>query len=179
METDQEKEGSLRRLTLGEITLASPIFMSTIPYNKVWIHCDSYLPFELQNERTAMTPNGEIYFRVSLYREDFSQSLPDMQHLFIHEMAHIWQREKGMNVIMRGLVSWLVSYRYRFDGRILADYPMEQQAQIIADYFTLEREGYRGWRDLIRSHDVTLDGDISESAIRRQYKHVLKGFPWC
>lgn len=176
---DHEKEGTLRRLTSGEISLANSVFMSTIPYHKVWIHCDSYLPFSLQDDHTAMTPNGEIYFRAPLYREDFSKSLPDMQHLFIHEMVHVWQREKGINVIMRGLVSWFVSYRYRLDGRYLSEYPMEQQAQLIADYFTLEREGYRGWRDMIRSHDITLDGDISESAIRKQYRHVLRGFPWC
>lgn len=73
-----------------------------------------------------MTPNGEIYFRFPLYRDDFSNLLPDMQHLFIHEMVHIWQREKGTNVILRGLVSWFVSYRYRLDGRLLSEYPMEQ-----------------------------------------------------
>ncbi|MBB3321049.1 MULTISPECIES: type IV secretion protein Rhs [unclassified Atlantibacter] len=178
METAQEQEGSLRRLTAGEIELARWVFMSTVPYHRVWIHCDSYLPFNLQDDHTAMTPNGEIYFRFPLYRDDFSKSLPDMQHLFIHEMVHIWQREKGMNVILRGLVSWYVSYRYRLDGRLLSEYPMEQQAQIIADNFTLKREGYRGWCNLIRSHDVTLDGDISESAIRRQYRHVLREFPW-
>jgi len=42
-----------------------------------------------------------------------------------------------MNIIGRGLVSWLVSYRYTLDGRLLSEYPMEQQAQIIADNFVL------------------------------------------
>jgi hypothetical protein len=33
-----------------------------------------------------MTPNGELYFR-NQYHDDFSLSLDDMQHLFIHERA--------------------------------------------------------------------------------------------
>lgn len=83
-----------------------------------------------------------------------------------------------MNVIGRGLVSWLVSYRYHLDGRLLSEYPMEQQAQIIADNFSLQAEGYYGWLSLRIDHDITLDGDISESVIRQGYKEALRGFPW-
>ncbi|XNR43877.1 type VI secretion protein [Erwinia persicina] len=94
-----------------------------------------------------MTPNGELYFR-NQYHDDFSQSTDHMQHLFIHEMSHAWQRERGMNVIGRGLVSWMVSYRYTLDGRLLSEYPMEQQAQIIADNFVLQKFGYDAWNYL-------------------------------
>lgn len=102
---ENKEEGTLRLMTPGEIKLAKSVFMSTIPYNKVWIHCDSYLPFGLQDNHTAMSPNGEIYFRPPLYQKDFSQSVDDFQHLFIHEMSHVWQRGHGMNVIARGLGS--------------------------------------------------------------------------
>ena len=174
------KKGGLRRLTSGEIQLAQSVFASTIEYPMVWIHNDSYLPFHIfQDEDTAMTPNGELYFR-DTYRDDFSRSTADLQHLFIHEMSHVWQRARGMNVIARGVVSWLVSYRYTLDGRLLSEYPMEQQAQIIADNFTLQIFGYQVWRFLgIKKYpDVTLDGDISESVICRRYKNALRGFPW-
>lgn len=155
------------------------MFASSIEYPKVWIHKDSYLPFNLQNENTAMTPNGELYFR-NQYHHDFSQSTDDMQHLFIHELSHVWQRARGMNVIGRGLISWLVSYRYTLDGCLLCEYPMEQQAQIIADNFVLQAFGYQVWNHLeIKKYpDATLDGDISESVIRKQYKNALRGFPW-
>ncbi len=124
-----------------------------------------------------MTPNGEIYFRDQC-RDDFSQSTDDLQHMFIHEMSHVWQRAKGMNVIGRGLVSWIVSYRYTLDGRILSEYSMEQQAKIIADDFILQIHGYKSWITLRRSNDITLDGDISEGIIRKYYKKALRGFPW-
>lgn len=176
-DTDKLKEGGLRLLTPGEMLLARSVFSSTIEYPTVWIHRDSYLPFNLQNENTSMAPNGEIYFR-NQYKDDFSQSTYDYQHLFIHEMSHVWQRMKGMNVISRGLVSWMVSYRYILDGRLLSEYPMEQQAQIIADNFVLQIHGYKTWVILRRSGDVSLDGDISENAIRQYYKEALRGFPW-
>ena len=171
------EEGGVRLLTIGEMQLAQSVFLSTIDYSKVWIHRASYIPFNLQNKNTAMTPNGEIYF-INQYRDDFSHSTYSLQHMFIHEMSHVWQRARGMNVIGRGLVSWLVSYRYTLDGRLLSEYPMEQQAQIIADHFTLQAHGYKAWITLRRSNDVTLDGDISESAIRQHYKEALRGFPW-
>ena len=173
------KEGGIRLLTPGEIALAKTVFCSTIEYGTVWIHNGSYLPFGLQNKNTAMTPNGELYFR-DLYQDDFSQTTDDFQHLFIHEMSHVWQRAKGMHVITRGLVSWLVSYRYELDGRLLSEYPMEQQAQIIADNFTLQTHGYFTWHSLWSNKypDVTLDCDITESIIRHQYSNALRGFPW-
>ena len=82
-EQKEEKEGSLRLLTSGEIVLAKSVYKSTIPYHKVWIHHDSYLPLGLQNKNTAMSPNGEIYFR-HWYRDDYASTLPFLQHLFIH-----------------------------------------------------------------------------------------------
>lgn len=42
------KEGGVRLLTAGEIQLAQSVFLSTIDYSKVWIHRESYLPFNLQ-----------------------------------------------------------------------------------------------------------------------------------
>ncbi|EEQ08696.1 hypothetical protein ymoll0001_24450 [Yersinia mollaretii ATCC 43969] len=85
-----------------------------------------------------------------------------------------------MNIVARGLVSWLVSYRYKLDGRLLSEYPMEQQAQIIADNFILQTHGYFIWQRLWSNKypSITLDGDISEPVIQQQYKNALRGFPW-
>jgi hypothetical protein len=44
-----------------EIQLAQSVFLSTIDYSKVWSHRENYLPFNLQNNNTAMTPSGESY----------------------------------------------------------------------------------------------------------------------
>lgn len=52
-----------------------------------------------------MSLNGELYFRRALYRSDFTVHHL-AQHLFIHEMAHVWQHQRGMWVGTRGLLSW-------------------------------------------------------------------------
>ncbi|MCL7707970.1 type IV secretion protein Rhs, partial [Enterobacter kobei] len=84
-------EGSLRLMTLGEIAMAKRVFGHSIVYSRVWIHCDSYLPFGLQSTRFAMTPNGELWFRKEKYAADYSDTsvTPGSKHLFIHEMGQV------------------------------------------------------------------------------------------
>ncbi|MDY0890177.1 MULTISPECIES: type IV secretion protein Rhs [Kosakonia] len=178
MAQQAQEEGSLRLLRLGEIKLAKSVFGDSIQYHKVWIHHDSYLPFGMQNQYAALAPNGELYFRY-WYQDDFSKAAADMQHLFIHEMSHVWQREKGMYVKLRGLFSWAVSYRYGLDKRTLRQYPLEQQAQIIADHFILETFGYAQWLVLRgKNYDVvSYDGELDEAVVSGRYKHTLRGFP--
>lgn len=171
------KEGTLRLLTLGELRLARSVFGNAIRYHTVWIHHDSYLPFGLQFDNYVMSPNGEIYFR-EWYRDDFSTKEADLQHLFIHEMMHVWQRERGMQVLLRGLYSWRADYGYRLDGRKLAQYPLEQQAQIVADHFILETHGLRKWIELKTAGVVTLKNVVQyEEELKSLYKVALRNFP--
>jgi len=173
----QKKEGSLRLMTQGEIKLAKEIFKDTILYYKVWIHHASYLPFGLQHKYVAMAPNGEIYFR-ELYRADFSRESADLQHIFIHEMSHVWQRARGMNVFLRGTGSWAVSYKYHLNGRSVRCYPMKQQAQIIADYFVLRKYGYAAWMRGLTNKYVTYLGETTEDVVRKAYAEAIHKFPW-
>lgn len=72
---EPQQEGITRALTPGEVNLARSVFGSTIFYQSVLVHCDSYLPFGLQNQYTAMSPNGELYFRRSLYERDYASQI--------------------------------------------------------------------------------------------------------
>ncbi|WP_145521616.1 type IV secretion protein Rhs [Yersinia aldovae] len=145
-----EKESSVRLLTSGEIYLAKNIFGSSIYWHKVWIHCESYLPFGLQGKYVGMTPNGEMYFRKETYKKDFSIASNANQHFFIHEMVHVWQQQQVMWVKARGVFSWASSYKYIIDvSKKLNDYSMEQQAQIIADYFLLKTYGMQALQNEI------------------------------
>lgn len=57
-------------------------------------------------------------------------------------MVHVWQKTNGMWVKTRGLFSWASSYKYTIDvNKKLNNYSMEQQTQIIADYFLLKTYG--------------------------------------
>lgn len=174
------KEGTLRLMTLGEIVLAREIFGSSIVYPRVWIHCDSYLPGGLQKKYVGMSPNGEIYFRKELYKKDFSAPEADIRarHVFIHELAHVWQHQHGIWVRTRGLFSWAANYTYELDkNRNLAAYPLEQQAQIIADYWLLTKYSYAEW-NFQRAYQrlVTCRGELKGNDAVESYKKVLAEF---
>lgn len=111
MVNKEAKDGSLRLMTQGELKMAKEIFRDTIIYSKVWIHKGSYFYFGLQNKNTSMAPNGEMYFR-NYYSQDFSKAIISTQHIFIHELSHVWQYQHGMNVKLRGLASWAAKYQY-------------------------------------------------------------------
>ncbi|SNY78895.1 type IV secretion protein Rhs [Enterobacter sp. CC120223-11] len=173
-------KGGLRRLTLGEINLARTLFAFSIRYGEVWIHRGSYLPFNLQKNDTAMTPNGEMYFQEGVYQPDFSQPSKglkriDGQHLFLHEMMHVWQRQHGMWVKTRGIFSWAVDYSYDLDKPGLSEYGMEQQASIVSDYWLLKSYGFYGHSNLynLRNYDP---GEPGEQLIAR-YEKVMGSFP--
>lgn len=76
-------------MTLGEITIARRVFGDSIFYSRVWIHYDSYLQFGLQKQNYAMTPNGELWYRKPMYKENFSAHsvFIEDKYVFIHELA--------------------------------------------------------------------------------------------
>ncbi|OSI34340.1 hypothetical protein [Neisseria dumasiana] len=163
-----------RGLTNGEIKMLYPIFGDKIDYKKVKIHRKKFMPGH--KPLWAMTPNGEMYTGEGhLYKDDYStlqKSGGSLKHLFVHEMAHIWQYQKGDFVLARGAVlscatgisgaldsiganklsDAVTPYEYSINDyvdvaprnignevrqRRFEEYNLEQQAEIIADYYAL------------------------------------------
>ncbi|MCE0798872.1 type IV secretion protein Rhs [Buttiauxella sp. A2-C1_F] len=170
------QKGGLRLLTVGEINLASSVYGFSIHYNKVWIHLDSYLPFNLQNPQQAMSPNGEMWFLEAKYQNDFSRSPgPSFKHLFLHEMMHVWQHQRGMWVRTRGLMSWAADYTYSLDKPNLLDYGLEQQASIVSDFWLLKHYGFFGHSNLYDYRDYNPAEPIKD--LIAKYEKVLGKFP--
>ncbi|WP_236849242.1 hypothetical protein [Chania multitudinisentens] len=48
------KEGIKRPLTFGETVLSRGVFGNSINYGSVFVHCDSYLPFGLQDNSIGL-----------------------------------------------------------------------------------------------------------------------------
>lgn len=168
------KEGIERALTFGEIVLARPLYGNTIFYDNVKVHCDSYFPFGLQDPGYAMAPNGELWFRKERYLADFSRGNDESQHTFIHEMAHVWQHQKGMWTRLRGLVSGVADYTYRLDGmKLLNHYSMEQQASIIADYWLLRKLGYSEW---VKNVQLIMFRGVTDKTVIDKYEYALSNF---
>ncbi|MDR2925649.1 MAG: hypothetical protein LBU76_06860 [Azoarcus sp.] len=138
--------GKSRSLTHGEIMFAQKIFGASIQYTWVKIHHGKYMRF--QPDHVVMTPNGEIYFPTRFYQNDYSSTLRhDLKHLFIHEMAHVWQYQLGYLVKIAGIFQSSIGYGYDYKLKpdtVFSDYPMEAQANIIADYAMFDYHSSKG-----------------------------------
>ncbi|WP_257991907.1 hypothetical protein [Cupriavidus pauculus] len=121
------------------------MFGDTVDYAAVRIHHRDFVFW--QGANYIITPNGQIYLGRKLRGlTDFSAAGLAMQGLFIHEMAHVWQHQQGINVLVRGGLEQLQhfcgfnQYRYRLEpGKALGRYKLEQQGEILRHYFLAHR----------------------------------------
>ena len=130
-----------RPLTPGEITHARSIYRDTIDYTRVELCRDKWAFF--QPRHVVMAPRGRIHFHPhgDLYRDDFAAAPLGDQGLFIHEMCHVWQHQRGIYLPLARHP--FCRYHYSFvPGRSLARYGIEQQAEIVRHAFLL-RAGVR------------------------------------
>ena len=106
-------------------------------YGAVKVHRGGYwLFFGFQDEDTAVTPNGEMYFPGKDFKEDYSLESVGDQGWFIHEMTHVWQCQLGYWVKSIGGPCPNMSYAYTLDaGKKLCDSNMEAQGDICGDYY--------------------------------------------
>ncbi|SAK59900.1 Rhs element Vgr protein [Caballeronia ptereochthonis] len=127
-----------RPLTRGETAMARLVFGDAIDYSKVSVYACGYLPFGLQPSRTAMAPNGNLYFPRGCFQDDFSVCDLAGRMWFIHEMTHVWQFQLGYPVRLRGAIRVGLPYAYTLaEDKRLSDYNMEAQGNLLADYFAL------------------------------------------
>ena len=134
-----------RPLTGGEIAMVRQLFGDAIDVARVRVHARRYLPFGMQPKHCAMAPNGSLYFHHSCFRDDFSRAAPCDQRWFMHEMVHVWQHQLGYMVRLRGAIRIGLHYTYALrPGANLADYNMEAQGDLLADYFMLRFGGAPG-----------------------------------
>lgn len=128
-----------RRLTEGEIVLARTVYKAEINYALPRVHNTKWRFF--QPDDRAMAPNGNIYYAPSdpSYRRDFSAAGVGIheQATFIHELGHVWQHQNGVNVIARGMFERDYDYLPMTASSRFSRYGIEEQAQILRDYFYL------------------------------------------
>lgn len=99
---------------------------------------------------TVMAPNGNIYYpaKNTSYEDDLGGSNVDLgkKALFIHEMTHVWQHQQGVRIRGRYLLNPSDRvYEYQFEpNKPFGDYGIEQQADIVRDYFRVKRGVKRG-----------------------------------
>jgi len=127
-----------RSMTEGEKILAKTVYTDAIDYKKVKIFNESWT--FLQPTDRAMAPNGNIYYAKGNadYSRDFSAKKNiHKQATFIHELAHVWQHQKGVNVIVNGIFQRDYDYLPLTSKTKFYKLGIEEQAQLIRDYFYL------------------------------------------
>ncbi|WP_426110067.1 Rhs element Vgr protein [Massilia sp. PWRC2] len=164
---EQLRARRARPLTAGEIAMVALLFGDAIDYRRVRVHARRYLPFQPKN--CAMTPNGHLYFHASCFLDDYAQAPIHQRHWFMHEMVHVWQRHLGYALRLRGAVRIGLSYDYDLAaGKTLADFNMEAQGELLADYFALKHlQAPAAMRQQHNQHN---------RASLPQYEAVLAGF---
>jgi len=141
-----------RPLTAGETELARMVFGDSVDCSVVLVHNHAYpLLGGFQPDDVAVTPNGEMYFPAPSFQLDFSAGSPDSARWFVHEMVHVWQYQLGYPVLERGMNRAVLRYDYDLDAPSpdarcgercrLADFDMEQQGEIVADYVAMTTLG--------------------------------------
>lgn len=138
MTTDK---GRARGLTPGEMALARSIYRNSIDLQAVEIRRRKWAFF--QPRHVAMAPTGHIHFHPEggNWSEDFSQEGLGLRGLFLHELCHVWQWQRGVYLPLARAPFCRYSYSMK-PGWRLQRYGLEQQAEIIRHAYLL-REGYQ------------------------------------
>lgn len=129
-----------RALTAGERALVREVFGDAIDLDLTRVHARRFVPLA-HRRGLAMAPNGHVYFHPDDHREDFSRAGLAQQAWFMHEMTHVWQHQRGTCVWLRGLLNRRYDYLPFDPLRPFTSYGVEQQGDIVQDYFTLLRGG--------------------------------------
>jgi hypothetical protein len=144
------KYGS-RSLNKEEQMLASFIFGNTLRQDLVLIDEKAYL---------GPTRQGVVYvsgFTINAY-------LPVHSTLLVHELVHVWQyQQQGATYIPRALRAQFSKQGYDYGGLQtleakpkLSDYNLEQQADIVMDYFLLSQGHRPQWAPDAQFSDLAL-----------------------
>lgn len=123
--------------------MARGVFGDAIDYRRVSIVRGKWWPF--QPRGIVMAPTGNIHFhpKSRTYRDDFSTAPLALQGLFIHEMTHVWQAQRGGRWFLPLARHPFCRYAYELTpGKPFANYGLEQQAEIVRHVF-LSRAGAR------------------------------------
>lgn len=125
-----------RPLTPAEHVLAKSVFGKAIDLDIVRVYRRKWWPFQPRN--VTMAPQGAIHFhpRAHGYCDCFASHTIGMQAHFIHEMVHVWQHQRGVNLVLKRHPFCRYSYTIK-PGWTLARYGLEQQAEIVRHVFLM------------------------------------------
>ncbi len=128
-----------RPLTRGERALTARVFGDALDPEPVTLRRGKWFPF--QPRAVIMAPDGHVWFHPEglEWRDDFATAGLASRALLVHELTHVWQVQRGINLILRRRPFARYRYLPLTPGKPFAAYGIEQQACIVADaYFIAE-----------------------------------------
>ena len=136
-----------RALSQEEIAHVPAEMQSAIDLSRVRLISRAHNPFALGK---ILVRGHDIYWPAC--PSDFTRENISKQSLLIHELAHVWQYATGRLTALSYLTdarNWQYRYTMR-EGAVLDDYPIEQQADLVQDWFLMRcghpPANYRGER---------------------------------
>lgn len=128
-----------RPLTPGERAIAASVFGAALDLSSITLRRGKWFPF--QPSAVTMAPDGHVWFHPAgtEWRDDFAAAGLASRTLLVHELVHVWQRQCGINLVLRRLPFARYRYLPLMPSKLFNAYGIEQQACIVADaYFTSE-----------------------------------------
>jgi type VI secretion system secreted protein VgrG len=121
-----------RSLNETELQLAEKIFASSVDFEEVRINEGGPLTWVYIGVTTGYT--------ISFPRGEYDFNAPKDQALLMHELTHVWQYERiGISYMFRALWEEITqpdAYVVHYDPAMaFLDYDLEEQCEIVAEYF--------------------------------------------
>ncbi len=129
-----------RPLTSGEIAMAKTIFGNQMDYSAVRVSS--------HRSKKSKAFHGQMYLTWTSYADDFSKvNSKWKQSNFLHELAHLWQEQQGVNLITSAIKEFFRhggnysrAYRYNLTKDVqFGTLGIEQQGEIIEDYWSVRQ----------------------------------------
>jgi hypothetical protein len=157
-----------RPLSPPERSIARSVYVGTIPYDRVVV-TRLALPGGRPCTTPVQTPTGLVYaLNVGTIKYPSLIGSPSDKALLVHELAHVWQSVHSgvpygyvVESVLATRIAWLTTsnennaYKYKA-GATWASYNVEQQAQLVQDWYAqgMKEDGgnalYPYIRDTIR-----------------------------
>ena len=126
------RPGALRALSSGERDLAVLMFGAGLDTGRVKV-------LAVPVWRRAFVPHGGLMiWPAAEARLDFADAPIPVQAVFVHELTHVWQGQRGINLLAAKLRAGDSQATYAYDlsdDTVFAALNIEQQAMIVQDGF--------------------------------------------
>jgi hypothetical protein len=130
----------LRRLTPGERALAAEVFGPGLDATRVRI---AAIP--LWNRAFVAGPSLMVWPAKGLKADFSAPQVPlSIQSVFVHELTHVWQAQRGVNLLLAKLKAGDSDLAYAYDLNCCEGFfslNIEQQAMVVQHAFLCRRGG--------------------------------------